>query len=189
MIKKTMTYTTPFGDTFTDDFYFNLTKAELTKLEVTSDGEFSNMFRTLIATRKSTAVIELVDNIIDHSYGVRSEDGKRFSKDPQFLKEFKETQAFSDLYHSLCTNADLLIEFVEGVLPADLLAQAKADQEKEELQQRMAEKLGTISPEQAIAQKEATLPPVDTVVEPEKTTEQTEYEEFLEYKKAQKSGE
>ena len=80
MYAKKMTYTDYDGNERTETFYFNLTKAELTEMELSSEGGLSKMIQRIIDSQDSTRIITIFKDIILRSYGEKSPDGKRFIK-------------------------------------------------------------------------------------------------------------
>lgn len=117
MLKKTITYT-DFNDTQrTEVFYFNLTKAEITEMEMTTEGGLQSMLSTVVQTKDAKRIVELFKELILKAYGVKSEDGKRFVKSKELSEEFSQTEAFSELFMELATNADASAAFVNGIIP------------------------------------------------------------------------
>lgn len=120
MIKKTITYTDYDGVERTEDFYFNLSPAEITEMEMGTEGGLQKMIDQIIQTKDSKKIIELFKDIILRSYGEKSADGRRFQKrrDGHALAEdFAETEAYSVLFMELATDADAAAKFISGVVP------------------------------------------------------------------------
>lgn len=117
MLKKSITYDDYSGGTFTEDFYFNLSKAELVELELSYEGGLSESLKRIVASEDGAQIIKEFKNIILKSYGKRSEDGKRFIKNQQMRDEFESTEAYSVLFVELVTDADAASEFVRGIMP------------------------------------------------------------------------
>lgn len=117
MLKKTMTYTDFDGVTRTEDFYFNLTKAEVLVMEMGTTGGLQKMLEKIIAAQDTKRIIETFKDIVLHAYGEKSADGKRFIKSEEITKAFEQTEAFSDLFMELATNADAAAKFVNGIVP------------------------------------------------------------------------
>lgn len=117
MLKLTKTFTDYDGNVRTEDFYFNLSKAELMKMEMGETGGLEKLLRKIIAEQDNVKVMKYFDDIISRSYGVKSPDGREFVKSPELTKKFKETEAYSDLFMELCTDAKKAAEFVNQVLP------------------------------------------------------------------------
>lgn len=120
MIKKTMTYTDYNGESRTEDFYFHFTKAEITKMEMSIKGGLAEKIRRIVAAQDQPAIIEVFEDLIKRSYGVKTPDGRGFVKRAEDLEAFMCTEAYSDLFMELSTDADKAAEFVNGITPADI---------------------------------------------------------------------
>ena len=129
MYKKTITYTDYNDVEQTEDFYFNLNKAELMRIQLQNNGTLQAKLARLINTRETSEIAQIFQDIIDMSYGVKSDDGKRFIKNQEVLDAFKQTEAYSELYVELTTNTDAAVEFITGIIPAKIAEQL----DKEEL--------------------------------------------------------
>lgn len=117
MYKKTITYTDYDGVERTEDFYFNLSKAEVAEMNLSTKGGLDVYIKRIVAAKDVPEVAALFKDIIVKSYGIKSDDGKRFIKNPEVTAEFLQTEAYSDLYWELCTNDESASEFVNGILP------------------------------------------------------------------------
>lgn len=120
MLKKTMT-TVDFGGTErTEDYYFNLTKAEIMEMQLCTDGGFVETVKKIVEAKNQLELTRLFKKIICASYGVLSPDGRKFVKNQQVLDDFMATQAYSDLYIELLSGDGKAAEdFVNGILPKD----------------------------------------------------------------------
>lgn len=118
MLKKTITYTDYNGDEVTEDFYFNLTKAELMTLEMKAGG-LKETIERIAKERDTKKLVEMFEELLMVSYGEKSQDGKRFVKSKELSEGFKQTEAYSELFMELLTEGKAL-EFVRGIVPADL---------------------------------------------------------------------
>jgi hypothetical protein len=130
MLKKTITYTDYNGVEQTEDFWFNLSKAELLEKEMGAAGGLEDLLRKIIASKDQERITNAFKQIILKSYGEKSEDGKRFIKKRNGVmlsEEFEQTEAYSELFTELSTDADAAAAFVTGILPREL-AQAAANQ-------------------------------------------------------------
>lgn len=121
MLKKTMT-TVDFGGTErTEDYYFNLTKAEIMEMQLCTDGGFVETVKKIVEAKNQLELTRLFKKIICASYGVLSPDGRKFVKNQQVLDDFMATQAYSDLYIELLSGDGKAAEdFVNGILPKDM---------------------------------------------------------------------
>ncbi len=129
MLKKTMTYIDYDGNPRTEDFWFNLNKAEVAKMEFGTAGGIQKMIERLVQEQDTKRIIEVFDELICCSYGKKGLDGKRFIKTPELLEEFKQTEAYSDLFVELLGNPDKAAAFFAEIIPkADVVTEAAADQ-------------------------------------------------------------
>jgi len=117
MLKKTMKYVDFDGNERTEDFYFNLTKAEVTEMELSIDGGLAKMIEKIAATQDSKKIVEIFKDLILRSYGEKSPDGKRFIKNQELRDGFAQTEAYSDLFMELATDADAASNFVNAIVP------------------------------------------------------------------------
>ena len=131
MLKKTITYNDYNGVERTEDFYFNLSKAELMEMEMSISGGLTEMIEKIVATKDAPAIIKIFKELVLKAYGEKSADGKRFEKKNGALAEaFAETEAYSQIFMELATDADRAAEFVNGIMPSDIakqLPKGKAD--------------------------------------------------------------
>lgn len=126
MLKKPITYKNFDGEEVTEDFYFNLSAAEMVELELGTTGKsFSETLKAVVASKDVGELIKQFKWLILESYGVKSEDGKRFIKNEQVREEFTQTAAYSALFMQLAQDEGEAVKFVNGVLPGDLQEIAK----------------------------------------------------------------
>ena len=116
MLKKTMTYTDYDGNQRTEDFYFNLSKAELTEMELSRNGGLTKTIEKIVAAQDGKRIVEIFKDLVLKSYGEKSLDGKRFVKNQELRDAFAQTEAYSDLFMELSTNADSAAAFVNGLV-------------------------------------------------------------------------
>lgn len=124
MLKKTITYTDYDGNERTEDFYFNLTKAEILEMEMSTEGGLEKMIRRIIDTKDSARLIEIFKRIVINSYGVKSPDGRRFIKSEEVKDAFRESEAYSNLFMELATDDKAAADFINGVIPKDIVVEA-----------------------------------------------------------------
>lgn len=120
MIKRTMTYEDYNGLTRTEDFYFHLTEAELTEMEMGTEGGLAEMMKRIVDAKDAPAIIKVFKELILKAYGVKSADGRRFEKSEQISREFEQTPAYSKLFMELATDDKAAADFINGVIPANL---------------------------------------------------------------------
>lgn len=120
MLKKTITYTDYNNNERTEDFYFNLTKAELMEMEMSTNGGLAEMINKIVASQDAPSIIKIFKELVLKAYGEKSLDGKRFIKNDDIREEFSQTEAYSQLFMELATDADAAAAFVNGIMPAGL---------------------------------------------------------------------
>lgn len=126
MLKKTITYTDYNGLQRTEDFYFNLTKAEVMEMEMSTVGGMAEMIQKIVAAQDVPSIIKIFKDLILKAYGEKSADGKRFIKSDELSSNFAQTEAYSQLFMELATDAEAAAAFVNGIVPSDIAKQASA---------------------------------------------------------------
>lgn len=117
MLKKTMTYVDYDGNQRTEDFYFNLTKAEIMEMDLSASGGLDKLITKIVAEQDGAKIVEIFKKIILGAYGEKSLDGKRFVKSPELSEAFSQTEAYSDLFMELATDAEKAAAFINGIVP------------------------------------------------------------------------
>lgn len=130
MLKKRISYTDYNGNKREEDFYFNLTKAEIMEMEMSTTGGLTEMIQRIIETQDAPSIIKVFKDIIMKSYGEKSPDGKRFVKSAELSEAFAQTEAYSELFMELASDSDAASKFVNGIIPADM-AQAVEKQQQQ----------------------------------------------------------
>jgi hypothetical protein len=116
LIKKDLTYNNVDGQQVTDTAYFHLTKADLIEMEVSMKGGLQAHLQRVIDSEDGAEIIKAFKMLIRRSYGQRTAEG-RFVKDPAKTEEFMSSEAYSELFMSLVTDADAAAQFVNGIVP------------------------------------------------------------------------
>lgn len=120
MIKKTVTFTDYNGFERTEDFYFNLTKAEVMTMQYSTAGGLDVMLKKLVATNDMPSIIKVFKELVLNAYGVKSPDGRKFIKNDEVRADFEQTEAYSIIFMELATDEKLAAEFINGIVPKDL---------------------------------------------------------------------
>lgn len=118
MLKETITYVDYNGTERTEDFYFNLTRAEIIEMELETTGGLVEMMNRIIASQDSRSIKEQFKNMILRSYGEKSPDGRRFIKSEELSISFSQTEAYSILFEKLATDDGAATRFVNGIVPS-----------------------------------------------------------------------
>lgn len=130
MLKKTIKFVDYDNNEREEDFFFNLSQAELTTMQMSEVGGLEKKLENIIKAQDAPRIMDMFRDIIRRSYGVKSPDGRRFIKSAELSDEFEQTEAYSILFMELCTDADAASAFVQGILPKDLADEVKKEQKK-----------------------------------------------------------
>lgn len=117
MFKKTMTYMDYDGNNRVEDFYFNMTRAEVLEMEMGTTGGMVKMLEKIVAEQDAKRIVEVFKTIVLKAYGEKSPDGRRFVKTTELTEAFAQTEAYSDLFMELATDAEAAAEFINGIVP------------------------------------------------------------------------
>lgn len=117
MLKKTITWTDYNDVERTEDFYFNLNKAEVAEMDLSKTGGLANHIERITATQDAPEMIQLFKDLILKAYGEKSPDGRRFIKNDKLREEFSQTEAYSILFMELVSDAGAASSFVNGIVP------------------------------------------------------------------------
>jgi hypothetical protein len=119
MLKKNIKYVDYDGNERTEDFYFNLNKAEVIELQLGTVGGLTKTLEKIVQEKDASRIIEYFKTLILKAYGEKSADGRRFIKSQELRDAFEQTEAYSELFMELASNAQMAAEFVNGVLPKE----------------------------------------------------------------------
>ncbi len=117
MLQKAITYTDYNGEERTETFYFNLTKAELAELNLTTEGGLQEVIQKIIDAKNVPEITKWFKKIILMAYGEKSADGRRFIKSKELAEEFTQTEAYSELFVELLTNEGKAADFINAIVP------------------------------------------------------------------------
>ena len=120
MLKKTVTYVDYNGVERTEDFYFNLSKAEVTEMELSVEGGFSKMLEEIVKSNDNARILELFKEMVLKAYGEKSADGRRFVKSKELSEAFSQTEAYSEIFMELALDEKAAAAFVNGIMPSNL---------------------------------------------------------------------
>lgn len=118
MLKKTITYTDYNDIERKEDFYFNLTEAELAEMMMTSEGDLAAMLTKIVEANDGPALTRVFKDFILKAYGEKSADGRRFIKSHDISQAFTQTEAYSQLFMELATDDKAAAEFINAIVPA-----------------------------------------------------------------------
>ena len=117
MYRRPITFTDYDGNQVTENFEFNLSKAELVEMEAEYPGGMQAMIQRITKERDGKAIVSVIKDIILRSYDKRSLDGRRFIKNDDMREKFSQTDAYSELVMELAMNPDKTGEFINNNIP------------------------------------------------------------------------
>lgn len=118
MLKKTITYTDYNGLQRTEDYYFNLSMAEVAEMELSVNGGLSETLKRIVDAKEIPSLIKIFKDLILKAYGEKSPDGKRFIKSEELSTAFSQTEAYSTLFMELATDSTAAAAFINGIIPS-----------------------------------------------------------------------
>lgn len=127
MLKKVIKYTDYDGNERKETFYFNLSKAEIAEMELSTSGGLAQMIQKIIDEKDNPRIVQIFKDLILRSYGEKSPDGKRFIKSKEISDGFAQTEAYSELFIELASDADAASAFINGIVPADVAEAARKE--------------------------------------------------------------
>lgn len=117
MLAKVINYTDYNGEDRSETFYFNLSKAELAELNLTTEGGLQATIQKIVDAKNVPELTRWFKKIIGMAYGEKSSDGRRFIKSPEMTEEFFQTEAYGELFFELLTNEEAAANFINAVIP------------------------------------------------------------------------
>ncbi len=117
MFKYESKYVDYNGQNRVDQLYFNLSQAELMEMELSTQAGVEEMIRMMIATNDNAKIVQTFKDLILKSYGIKSEDGRRFIKSQELREAFEQSEAYSEFFMAMLANEDgLQTRFINGVI-------------------------------------------------------------------------
>lgn len=134
MFTKTVTYEDFNGNERSETLHFNLTQNEIIDFAMELPDEVSeavgndpnNMDEEAAAikiaqTIGNKGIVDFLKKLILKSYGIPSEDGRKFEKSEELSKEFSQTIAYDEILMELMTDDEAASMFVSKVMPSKLI--------------------------------------------------------------------
>lgn len=117
MRKETIKYEDYNGVEREDDFFFNLNKAEIMEMQLSTTGGLAEKIQAVVKAQDAKQIVAIFKELILKAYGKKSDDGKRFIKSKEISDEFAQTEAYSNLFMKLATDAEFAADFINGIVP------------------------------------------------------------------------
>ncbi len=133
MLKKTVTYTDFLGTERTETLYFNLSKTELSDMQMSVDGGMNNKLKEMIDAVNNREIYNTFVEIVLAAYGEVSPDGKYFLKEDdeghKLYKKFRQSLAYDALMDEICKDTNTIAEFINGIVPKNVTPEQKPNGE------------------------------------------------------------
>lgn len=121
MYAKVIKFTDYNGVKREEEHFFNLNKAEVIKWLTTSgDYTLDKVLERLSKERNGKKIMEIFEEMIKMSYGKPSLDGRKFEKTDEIWNDFYQSDAYSELFTELVTDAAKAADFVNRIIPKSL---------------------------------------------------------------------
>lgn len=120
MLTKAITYTDYNGNKKTKNFYFNLTKTELAKMELTNKAGMLETIKAMINEDDRQKIIDLFESLVIGAIGEKSADGEYFIKNEQIVENFKNHPAYDVLFMELISSEKAMADFINAIVPTDV---------------------------------------------------------------------
>lgn len=118
MFSDKITYVDFDGNTVTEEVFFNISKMEMLQLDADHSGKYGEYLQKIADTEDMKQLLDAFKNIVKMSYGVKSEDGKRFVKSEEEFKKFEESPVYDEFMMKLMSNEDYALKFILGAMPS-----------------------------------------------------------------------
>lgn len=124
MLEKKIKFTDYDGQDREGTYYFNMNKAEVI-MWLTTAGEYTldKVLLRLAEEKNGKRIMETFEDLIHRSYGRKTLDGIGFEKNEEMWKEFKQSEAYSELFVELVTDARKAANFVNGIIPSQMASE------------------------------------------------------------------
>ena len=131
MLAKKVKYTDFDGNEREETFYFNLSKTELMRLQVSADGGLVARITKMLERQDSKEILDTFEWLILTSYGEKSDDGRKFEKvrdGHKLAEDFKQTNAYEVLFSEVTSDTQHAIDFFNGVIDPSVMKEINAAQ-------------------------------------------------------------
>lgn len=121
MFQKAITYEDYNGVKKTKNFYFNLTRSEIAKMHLMTDGGLDQMIKKMIESGSNKEIFTYFENFVLSCYGEKSADGEEFIKNEEIREKFRNHPAYDVLFMEFIEGGDkAMSDFINAVVPRDM---------------------------------------------------------------------
>ena len=117
MLVQRIDYVDFDGNKRSEDHHFNFTEAEIQEMNLKTPGGLKARLEKIVQEMDQERLVSYFKSLILDSYGVKSDDGRRFIKSKELSEAFSQTGAYNKLFMQLTTDTNAAIKFVKGIIP------------------------------------------------------------------------
>jgi len=114
MLTKTLKYKDFNDQEVEGTFYFNLTEAEVTELNIRED------LKAVGQSGNANRLMDTFKRILKAAYGIRLAGGAKFVKTDQDWDEFVSGRAYSQIFMQLVTDSEYASAFISELIPPEM---------------------------------------------------------------------
>lgn len=130
MLEKKIKFIDFNGEEREETFCFNLTRTELIEMQLEVKGGLNSLIEKMAETKDIPSLANLFTTVIKKSYGVKSADGRNFRKSEEIWDDFHSSAAYDALFMEITQDTDSCANFINGIMPPQLIAEAEKQQKK-----------------------------------------------------------
>jgi hypothetical protein len=120
MLKKAITYQNLDGVTVTEDFYFNISKAEALEKAIAEGEGYEERLRALAKAEKGEEIIAEFKSVLGAAVGRR--EGNLFIKNDEIRNNFMFSGAYDAFFFELIQSPDSGASIISAMLPTGIQA-------------------------------------------------------------------
>lgn len=142
MFSDTITYKDFDGNDRTETLYFNISPSEAMELEIKYPGGYANKLQRDLDRGDNAAVMQDMIDFVKLSYGVKSDDGRKFVKSMDIYEDFVSTNAYEEFLQKFLVEPDYALKFIVSTFPKNGVEMSEEEmmaKVKEEVKNKLPE--------------------------------------------------
>lgn len=132
MFERKFTFEGFDGKTYEDTWGFYLSKADLLEIQLGTFVGLDQLMKRLIETQNGKEIMAIVREIIMKAVGHTSPDGRKFLRNDELRDEFRQTDAYSQLFTEMVTDPEKVLEFIFSAVPKEIGDKMREERAKEQ---------------------------------------------------------
>lgn len=119
MLKKEVKFKDFDGNIQTTVVYFNLADSEIVRLDTQFPGGLEAHINDITARKDTLAILDLFEEVVLSSYGVKSPDGIYFDKSKELSARFKNSAIYNALFSDILKDTETATDFFNQLLASN----------------------------------------------------------------------